>query len=271
MRTNYFKYDLYPQNGNALHLPMNAAFTQLINSNNQLANINGTYYSIHHISGDVFMFLKANNTDIIKTIDRASHHYQDISAILQANEEIAFASYVVIKPRCVGFSSTIYGPKIGAFATYYDHYFFNSNNSNNLRFEPISKTVTPAQALQFAHMGKINVRLENNSLFAARQLTNFLGVTQLQFDDVESFELVIKPKRSKNIRDTIVPTLTNLPLGIRDLTIAAKQAAGDQAVELHIAASGCIYDLVNVRGNTPIYTQMETNFNKNADLRTAGY
>ncbi|WP_312311809.1 hypothetical protein [Atlantibacter sp.] len=271
MRTNYFKFDLFPQNGNALALPMNMAFRQLINNNNQLANINGTYYSIHHVNGDVFMFLKANNTDIIKTIDRANNRYQDISAILQANEEVAFASYAIIKPRCIGFSSTIYGPKIGAFATYYDHYFFNANANNNLRFEPISKTITPAQALHFAHMGKINVRLENNSLFAARQLTNFLGVTQLEFDDVESFELVIKPKRSKNIRDTIVPTLTNLPQGVRDLTIAAKQAAGDQAVELHIAASGCIYDMVNVRGNSPLYTQMNDNFNNNADLRAAGF
>jgi hypothetical protein len=271
MKTNYFFFDLYPQNGRALVSPIRNSLLNLIQNNRQTASLNGTYYSVHHISGDVFMFLKTNNTDVIKTIDRVTNSYQDITALLQANEEIAFASYVITKPSCIGFSSTLYGPKIGAFSTYYDSFHFNANNNNNLRFEPISKTVTPAQALQFAHMGKINVRLENTSPFAARQLTNFLGVTTLKFDDVESFELIIKPKRSKNIRDTIVPVLTNMPQGIRDLTIAAKNAAGEQAVELHIAASGCICDIVNIRSNTPLQNQMEDNFNNNNDLRIAGY
>ncbi|MDZ5701885.1 hypothetical protein [Enterobacter ludwigii] len=271
MKTNYLKFDLYPRNGQALHATMKASLMQLIGQNNQTASLNGTYYSVHHISNDVFMFLKTNNTDIIKTIDRVNNSYQDISALLQANEEVAFASYFITKPTCIGFSSTIFGPKIGAFATYYDHYFFNANGGNNLRFEPISKTITPAQALAFPHMGKINVRLEKNSPFAIREMTNFLGVTALAFDDVDSFEIIIKPKRAKNIRDTIAPTLANMPQGIIDMTIAAKHAIGSQAEELHIAASGCVYDIVNTKSNTPLHLQMDTNFNQNADLRAAGY
>lgn len=271
MRTNYLKFDLFPQNGRALASSLGQALNSLIRANNQTRFINGAYYSIHHIAQDVFMFLKTNNTDIIKTIDRNTNSYQDISALLHANEDVAFASYLIVSPNCIGFSSTIYGPKIGAFSTFYDECFFATNNNNNIRFQPITKTITPAQALQYAYMGKINVSLEKTSPFAVRELTNFLGVTSLAFDDVESFEIIIKPKRLKNIKDTITPTLNNLPAGVIDLTIAAKQAIGDQAVELHIATSGTIYDIVTTRAGVPLHMQMIDNFTHNADLRAAGY
>ncbi|HDK6220002.1 TPA: hypothetical protein M2P66_000071 [Klebsiella quasipneumoniae] len=271
MRTNYFKFDLFPSNGQPVVTSLNASFLQLIQANTQIALINGVYYSIHHVSGNVFMFLKTNNTDIIKTIDRANNQYQDISALLQQNQDIAFASYIYISQRCIGFGSTIYGPKIGAFSAYYDHFFFNTNNNRNIRFESIRKSVTPAQALQFAHMGKINVKLEASSPFAIRELTNFLGVTPVEFDDVDSFEIIIKPKHMKNIKDAIVPTLNNLPAGVREMTIAAKQALGDQAIELHVATTGGVYDIVNPKANIAIHLQMSTNFANNADLRASGY
>lgn len=271
MKTNYLKFDLYPQNGLALNSFISASLLQLIGQNNQTVSINGSYYSVHHIANDVFMFLKTNNTDIIKTINRVNNSYQDISALLQANEEVAFASYFITSPTCIGFSSTLYGPKIGAFATYYDHYFFNINGGNNIRFEPITKTITPAQALAFPHMGKINVRLEKNSPFAIREMTNFLGVTAVAFDDVDSFEIVIKPKRARNIKNTIAPTLVNMPQGIIDMTIAAKHAIGEQAEELHIAASGCIHDIINPKSQIPLHVQMSDNFTQNTDLRAAGY
>lgn len=271
MKTNYFSFNLFPQNRAGLANSISTSLSQVIQQGTQTVWLNNAFFSIHHLSGDVFMFLKTNNTDVIKTIDRVTNRYQDITALLQQNEDVAFASYVIASNNCIGFSSTLFGPKIGAFATYYDHHCYGANANSNIRFEPITKTITPAQALTFGHMGKINVRLENNSPFALRELTNFLGVTNLAFDDVDSFELIIKPKRAKNIRDTIVPTLTNLPAGIRDMTIAAKQAAGDQAVEIHIAASGCIYDIVNVRDPVSIDNQMTTNFTNNTDLRAAGY
>ncbi|EFN9575690.1 hypothetical protein D3J83_25220, partial [Escherichia coli] len=89
--------------------------------------------------------------------------------------------------------------------------------------------------------------------------------------DVDSFEITIKPKHLKNIKDTISPTLNNLPAGIREMTIAAKQALGDQAIELHVATTGGIYDIVNKNANISIESQMVTNFINNADLRAAGY
>ncbi len=46
------------------------------------------------------MFLKTNNTDIIKTIDRVNNNYQDITALLQQNQDVAFASYIYISNRC---------------------------------------------------------------------------------------------------------------------------------------------------------------------------
>ncbi|MNG55923.1 hypothetical protein D3C79_139950 [compost metagenome] len=271
MKTNYFKYDLFPNNGQPLAVSIRNSLMLLIGGGNQTTRLNGSYYSIHHVSGDVFMFLKTNDTDIIKTIDRTNNSYQDIAAVLQANQEVAFASYLIAKPTCLGFGSTMFAPKIGAFAAFYDHFHFAGNSSRHLRFEPITKMITPAQALQFAHMGKINVKLEQNSPFALNQLTNFLGVTSIAFDDVDSFELVIKPKRMKNIKDTISPTLANMPAGVKEMTIAAKQAIGDQAVELHIATSGGIYDIVDRRSGTPIYAQMDNNFNNNTELRALGY
>ncbi|HDU3524056.1 hypothetical protein RAF81_19755 [Klebsiella quasipneumoniae subsp. similipneumoniae] len=102
-------------------------------------------------------------------------------------------------------------------------------------------------------------------------MTNFLGITAVDLTDVDSFEITIKPKHLKNIKDTISPTLNNLPAGIREMTIAAKQALGDQAIEIHVATTGGIYDIVNPKGNTSIQAQMTTNFINNADLRAAGY
>lgn len=271
MKTNYFKYDLFPQTGQPLATTLQASFLQLIQNNTQTVRLDGAYYSIHHISGDVFMFLKTNNTDIIKTIDRVNNNYQDITTLLQQNQDVAFASYIYISNRCIGYGSTLFGPKVGSFCKYYDNFFFNANNNRNIRVEPISKTVTPAQALQFAHMGRINVKLEPNSPFALREMTNFLGITAVDLTDVDSFEITIKPKHLKNIKDTISPTLNNLPAGIREMTIAAKQALGDQAIELHVATTGGIYDIVNPKGNTSIQAQMTTNFINNADLRAAGY
>lgn len=271
MKTNYFTYDLFPQNGQPLVAPLSASFLQLIQTNRQTVRLDGSYYSIHHILRDVFMFLKTNNTDIIKTIDRVNNNYQDITALLQHNQDVAFASYIYISNRCIGYGSTLFGPKIGSFGKYYDNFFFNANNNRNIKFEPIRKTVTPAQALQYAHMGKVNVKLEPNSPFALREMTNFLGITAVDLNDVDSFEITIKPKHLKNIKDTIRPTLNNLPVGVREMTIAAKQALGDQAIEIHVATTGGIYDIVNTRTNISIQSQMETNFNNNADLRAAGY
>ncbi len=69
------------------------------------------------------MFLKTNNTDIIKTIDRVNNNYQDITALLQQNQDVAFASYIYISNRCIGYGSTLFGPKVGSFCKYYDNFF----------------------------------------------------------------------------------------------------------------------------------------------------
>ncbi|MGT4623090.1 hypothetical protein [Edwardsiella ictaluri] len=269
MKTTYFTHQLVPQDGTTIPEPFKNSIDNMIRSGRNSCNMSGEYYLIQHIHGDVYTLIKTNSHDVFRKIDTSNNVCVDLSNILSANEKIAFASFFIIKGAAVGFSHSIYSPRINKLGDMYDSFMLTRNANHNIIFSPISVDVSIQEAINFAHVGKIAFKLEKSTNMVQRMKTLF--TCNVTFDDVESFEIKIIPKRSQNIKNTLTDISQALPAELIGMTISAKENIGDALTDMNLITSNAIYDIVDINSPSSIEAQMENNFTNNALLRQKGF
>lgn len=269
MKTNYFTHKLFPSDGTSICETLKTTFDRMINSNNNTATISNEYYVIQHVSGDVYTFIKTNSKDVFRSLDVVSNTCVDIASILNANEKIAFASFFILKGDLVGFSNTLYSPRIGKLAEMYDSYMLARNSNHNINFEPVSVSVTQQDVMNFAHVGKITMKLDKSQGVISGLGTLFSG--KVSYDDVDSFEIKIVPKRAKDIKQTFSDLMHSMPQEVNSVAVSAKEQLGDVATDLNVIMANTVCDFVNPNDGISIESQMETNYSRNSTLRSLGY
>jgi len=269
MKTNYFTHRLFPSDGVAICEPLKNSFDNMIANNQNTATMSGEYFVVQHIAGDVYTFIKTNSRDVFRKLDLSNNICVDLSQILNANEKIAFASFFIIKNDLIGFSNTLYSPRIGKLAEIYDLKMSARNGNHNINFEPITNQVTEQEVLNYAHVGRITMKLDKSQGLIGRFGTLFSG--SVSYDDVDSFEISIIPKRTKDIKDTFSGVMRSIPQEVTSVAVSAKEHIGDVATDLNVIMSNTVCDFVNTNSTTDINTQMENNYTNNSTLRTLGY
>jgi len=269
MKTNYFTHRLFPTDGTAIFEPLKTSFDNLILNNANTASMDGEYYMVQNISGDVYTFIKTNSRDVFRKLDTSNNICVDLSNILNANEKIAFASFFILKGELVGFSNTLFSPRIGKLASFYDLKLQAMNNNHNLNFTPITNNVTQQEVLNYAHVGKITMKMDKSQGVLGSFATLFQG--GVKYDDVDSFEIKIIPKRSKDIKDTFGDLMSSLPQAVTSVAVSAKEHIGDVATDLNVITSNTVSDIVNINSRIDINIQMENNYNNNNTLRALGF
>jgi len=260
---------LLPDDGSVICEDFKKSIDTLISNNKNTITLSNEYYVVQHISGDVYILIKTNSKDVFRKLDINNNQYVDISQIFKNNEKIAFASFFILKKNLIGFSNSLMSARIRSLAEIYNQAMFSRNNNHNITFKPITKNVTVQDVMQYAHVGKITMRMDHSQNIIQKLNTLLSG--NVMYDDVDSFEIKIIPKRSKDIKDTFSKIMKVLPQEVTSVAVSAKEQIGDIATDLNVITSNTIYDFVNINSTIPIETQMENSYSNNSLLKLLGY
>ncbi|EOV7495180.1 hypothetical protein ACYJEJ_002778 [Proteus mirabilis] len=144
---------------------------------------------------------------------------------------------------------------------------FTQNSNHNINFQPVTKDVTAQDAMQFAHVGRITMKVDRSQGIMGAISEWFNG--DVRYDDVASFEIKIIPARGADIKNTFADVMNDLPQEVRSIAISAKENIGDSASDLNIISANTVYDIVT--DSRAVATQMENNYLNNTLLRHLGY
>jgi hypothetical protein len=220
-------------------------------------------------NSNVFLFLITRNSELIRTINTNNLSVAEVNDLLENGEALGFASYLLIKDDCFGFGSTLMAPKANIFIRYVND-LLGSLGVTDWRFsaEAILHQATRADALQMPFIGKatISVEKENN---VAQDFIGALGLTQDETADIDGFEVTIRPKARKNIREAVSKLInTTADDGIIKMTIRAKEELDSQISDFYLVGKGHISDSVDKSNQTRITGLLNEKFNSNRHLHS---
>lgn len=199
-----------------------------------------------NISGDLHLFIQSKNLEIIKKINSNSTTVAEISDLLEQGEMIGFAAYVYISRHFLGFASTVMAPRAKAFGEFVNSVIASTGNTNyQFILNPFFSEATRAEVLNLPFVGKSVIQVSRENSFFGH-LRDMVGGSGTEFDDVDSFELAIKPKPRKNISTPVQRVVGAVSEdGLDKLIISAKNDLHDRLTDYYVAGKGMICDHVD--------------------------
>lgn len=273
MKVNYFGYYLQNlQTAKSVLIdlrPFLKAFTKLeaADFKNSFRHYDENLYLIN-VHSDTYLFLMTRNNELIRKIDTNDISVGDISSLLETDEHIGFASYIIIKEDFFGFGSTVLAPKADVFATYMNN-LFESLGLIDWRFVPHALMVskTKNEVLQLEHFGRTTIEVAKENSICEDILALFTANVD---DTVElgSIEITFKPKPKQNIKAVISKVIDAVPdEGLNKMMIRAKGEGLSLMTDLYLVGSGAISDSLNRSQDSKIPHILETKITANNMLR----
>lgn len=261
MKVNYFGYQVTDANQKTSHVfDMRAFFKSFCAYPNNkykssfLRNQENIY--LLHQGGDLFLFLTTRTTDIIQKINKNNLNVEDINALLRSDENIGFASYVMIKDGYLGFGSTVMAPRSTAFGDFVNNIFDTlglSHAGYQFRMEAFLRQASKQEVLSMPFLGRtvVNVPIDKS---AGKKLAGFFGGVATDLDDVASIEITIKPKPRQNIKKMSSKLLSSSLSGDADkLYVKGKEdELNGQAQDLYLIGSGALSDTVDTKKKSDV-------------------
>lgn len=253
MRLNYFGYYLENINENRKHLfdirQLIRAFCSVESINfKNLFMYNGEHIYLFPAGNNIYLFLTTRSNEIIKRINTTNLNVGEINEMLTQNEHLGFSSYVYFKNNFIGFASTFFAPKINALIYMVDN-IFQQIDLDNYKFmvQSLLHQTTSEEVLNINFIGKTTIAVERENTLS-EHLINFLGGDEVDTTNLDSFEIVIKPKRKKNISDIVKGFVNSVEdNGLDKFVIKAKDELQDHLSELYIVGKGAISDVINTK------------------------
>lgn len=248
--------------------PFIKAFCNL--TNNEFKNKfihNGEHVFLLPYTENLYLFLITRTNEIIKKIKASDLSISEIYDLLNQGEHLGFASYIYFGGSFLGFASTIMAPKTNVFVTFLNSLLEEINIKEHcIVLHPLLKQLTHADAMTMQFMGRsvIQVTKENNFY---EDIRGFFKGTAEEFEDVDSFEVVIKPKRQKNIKEAIKKVITNTPEdGLDKMTIRGREEIGDNLTDFYLIGKGHISDSIEKNKESTIANQIIEKIKANKTL-----
>lgn len=254
MRLNYHAY--YFQNmqtGRKVQLdirPFLRAFSSLQSPEvRSCVEYNGeTLYLMHDVE-DTFLLVQTRMNEIIRKIDTQNLTVDEITALLNDHEQVGFASYLHFGEGFFGIATTVLAPRIGAVDALIST-LFNMLNINEWRFitHPLVHDISADSVKDLDFVSGTSIELAAD-LSIGEDLMGMLGFDQDEFQLFDGFEIKIKPRRNRNIKEPISRFAEDkLDQGVGKMVMRAKREAGDLMTDLYLNESGSVFDTIN-KGN----------------------
>jgi len=273
MRLNYFGYFIEDHIENKIHLfdvrPFIKAFCSIesVLFKNSF-KYTGEFVYILPVSSNIYLFLMTRSNEIIKKINTNNLNVDEIYGILNQGEHLGFASYIYFKENYLGFASTTFAPKIGALASFIDNIFERLKLKYNFVVESILHQASKSDALGLDFIGRTVVEIDRYNDFF-KDFSNVLtGSSDGNNLDIDSFEIIIKPKRKKSIASFVKKAiLKSGDEGVDKFIIKAKDDIHDHLTDLYLVGKGAISDNINSKDELTIYESIVSKTDGNQLLK----
>ena len=207
---------------------------------------------------DMYFFIITRDNELIKAIDNKLT-VQDIRDKLNAqnDEKIGIGSFAYITTKAnlplVAFSTQLLSPKVNLFWNFINEYLNKKGLST--RFEiighPVMAKADINEVMRMDFIGKTSMVL-NTKHGRVQAFKEFFG-KDMEFKNIESIEVTIKPHRGKSIKKAM-PDIKTIAEdeGTLKLTSKAKGETYSALTELFIIGSGTLGDVISPAARTTL-------------------
>ena len=272
MKLSYYSYSI-EKLANGKHLLMDIRpFLQAFCKHDDVNYKNSFSHGGEHVyllpaSKSMYLFLITRNQEIIKSISANDLSVGDVHDRLSLDESIGFASYVYIEKSFFAFASTVMAPRFSSFALFMNNIFKSVGiTKHEFVVHPLMVQSTKADALGMPFVGKTTIQVNKESNFFEK-IRDSVGGTVEEFSDVDSFEVVIKPRKRQNIDAAAKKFINAIPdSGLDKMLVRAKDELQGQLVDLYLAGKGILSDSLDNKQEVNLYNEISTKVSSNEIL-----
>ncbi len=282
MKFTYFQYEFKNFSGGSTHrLGLHEYLRAFCNHDdivfkNQFVKDGENLYLIP-LGAQLFGFVQTRSRETISKINRSDLSHSNIYESLLHDEGLGFISYVFVDADCFAFGTTLLAPRVNAFAEFMDMLLKYTRGGMSYEFTPraILRESTKAEVMQMQVVGRTAIQVEpGNVLFS--NFRNFFGGTVHDYEDVDSFEIIIRPKGRKDIKNVVTTMLDAVSDddNVRKMVVKAKEHADHRLEELYLAGRGHLADVVEGNASSVgslVRTKMSENQHLSAKRRESQY
>lgn len=274
MRLNYFGYSVRKVADNSHYLMDLRQFLKAFSDYSNMAFKNkfthtGEQVYLLPVTNNFYLFVITRSDEIIKKVksDNAGVSVNEIYNLLQTGENIGFASYLYVDRYYFAFASKMLSPKSTVFANFVNNIFFELGITDySFDVHPFLQQSTREQVLTMPFIGRSTIQINKDHSLGER-FKEIFGATVQDFSDIESFEIVIKPKRGRDIKEAVTKALAVIPdNGLRSMVIKAKEELEGNLKDLYIISEGAISDIVDTTDERIILDRIRSKINDNTLL-----
>lgn len=218
----------------------------------------------------LYLLASTTSDEIMTKIksDQDGIHINEIHDMLEENESFGFASYIHVERSYIAIASMYHSPKISAFCELINGVFLALSLNYEIRQHPFfHKKTTREELLSLPFVGKTEIQIEKDSSFWL-DIANALGCNSSDFDDMDNFQLVMVPKRNKDIKVAVKKSLDKIPdEGLRKFVTRARERVGENLKDLFISSNSGINDTIERGSSEHVYLSIISKIGRNADLK----
>ncbi|NHB94473.1 protein rexA [Photorhabdus cinerea] len=192
---------------------------------------------LHRIDDKTFLFTKTSDSELIKKINRSNSSVKDIRDSLTEDESLGFPSFIFIDGNVMGFASSMYGPRTRELAEFVKNKNLIQHKHHYMVAEPLMRDMSKDDALKMDFIGRTTLRVETGNRICSEILKG-LGCKKIEEELLDGLEIIIKPKRNKDIKGITKDIITNKNNSFSDVHIKAREEAADILTEYYLSGKG---------------------------------
>lgn len=273
MKVNYYGYALHDREHRVQFLHDIRPFVdQFCAYNNptfkQSFTLRGEYVYLTKVREDSYLFLMTRSNEIIKRISSTDLSVSDLYDLLDHGEQLGFTSYVYLQDSYFGFAATMMAPRFRSFSVFMSDLLDRVGLGRyEFKAHPLMTQGSRMDALRMEYLGRSVVQVTQESTLFETVRAAVKG-TVPEFSDVDAFEIIIKPRRTKNIKPAISRFIKELPDdGLDKMMLRAKEELGEQTFDLYIAGKGIVYDELKKGGDHELLGAIVKKASENEELQ----
>lgn len=273
MKLNYFGYSIEHKDSRKKHLtdirPFLSGFCLYrdMDYKNKFTHNNEQVF-LMDLNENLYLFLSTRDNDIIKSINSTDHSITDIYTQLRNDQKLGFASYIYVESSSFGYAATQMSPKNRAFVLFINNIFDSLSLDYNFVALPLLQKSSRLEAMSMPFIGRSVIQVnKENSLF--HDIQNIVKGTAEEFSDVDSFEIIIKPRSRKNIKAAAKKVIAAVPdQGLNKMIISAKEEVKDVLVDFYLVGQGILSDNISKKNELELRAEIIERFTSNELLVT---
>lgn len=273
MKLNHFHYKIVKRSGEIHCFDIAPLFTAFCNIEsaalkNSFGHAGERLYLFQLPQPRTYMFVKTAQNEFIHKIDRQSLNYSEIANELRRNESLGFASYIHVGDKFMSIASTFSAPRHTAFAAFVNDLFaFLNLQDVYFKLEPIAQSASRPDVLRMPHVGRMHLGINSSNGFF-NSIGNFFNAEAHELDDIESIEVIIKPKRNRDNKATTRKVFDALGGdGIEKLMVRAKEDLDSKLADIYIEGQSVLYDYIESNAHIGIPIEINAKIRENQLLR----